>query len=433
MDIMENYGKLMVAASAVLMLCGCSSNSNEPDDPTNQEQGSSNEIAVVDLPAYTNSISLTSNEKVVNEGINEFSFKLFDAVVSNKEKSAFDNSGNVSISPIGLALCTGLFANAVDDETANKIVNIFSKSDLDSYNNACKKLLEYLPNEINGAEMVLANSAWLSNQYKFTDSYKKELNSVYYSEVYDVDFNDSSVQSVIDKWCSTKTKGTINNLPVPTNSETQYVLLNAMYFKGDWQSKFDKANTTEKVFYGSSAKSKINMMQQELNAVYFESNNFAAVKLPYNGGGTEMVIVLPAEGADANEFARTFDYASWQEIGKNASIAKVDLSLPKFNIAQTTNLTTALGVLGIPMSDINLAKACNSISGAPTFAQNTYSNIDEEGTTIAAITENMMASTPGTSATEYKKVTMNVNRPFLYFVYNTTTGSILMAGSISNL
>jgi len=206
-----------------------------------------------------------------------------------------------------------------------------------------------------------------------------------------------------------------------------------MYFKGDWQSKFDKANTTEKVFYGSSAKSKINMMRQELNAVYFESNNFAAVKLPYNGGGTEMVIVLPAEGADANEFARTFDYASWQEIGKNASIAKVDLSLPKFNIAQTTNLTTALGVLGIPMSDINLAKACNSISGAPTFAQNTYSNIDEEGTTIAAITENMMASTPGTSATEYKKVTMNVNRPFLYFVYNTTTGSILMAGSISNL
>jgi serine protease inhibitor len=67
------------------------------------------------------------------------------------------------------------------------------------------------------------------------------------------------------------------------------------------------------------------------------------------------------------------------------------------------------------------------------IGQKAYTEITEEGTTVAAVTGNHMASSDGYSTPKYEKVTMNVNRPFLYFVYNKVTGTILMAGRISNI
>jgi serine protease inhibitor len=87
----------------------------------------------------------------------------------------------------------------------------------------------------------------------------------------------------------------------------------------------------------------------------------------------------------------------------------------------------------VPFEEVTMEKAGINEQFISIIGQKAYTEVTEDGTTVAAITGNLMVGSAGGSTPKYENVTMNVNRPFLYFVYNKVTGTILMAGRISNI
>jgi serine protease inhibitor len=147
-----------------------------------------------------------------------------------------------------------------------------------------------------------------------------------------------------------------------------------------------------------------------------------------------MVVVLPCKGTDIKDFSNNFSYEDWVNASSaNDKSYDVDFYLPKFKFDQRLLLGDILEILGVPFDGVTLEKAGINEPIISIIGQKAYTEITEEGTTVAAVTGNHMASSDGYLTPKYEKVTMNVNRPFLYFVYNKVTGTILMAGRISNI
>ena len=79
------------------------------------------------------------------------------------------------------------------------------------------------------------------------------------------------------------------------------VLVNAIYFKGEWQSKFKEGHTKEMDFIISkNEKSRVQMMNQ-VGKFGFKKNSkdlgqASVLCLPYTGKSVEMLIILPNRG-----------------------------------------------------------------------------------------------------------------------------------------
>ena len=53
----------------------------------------------------------------------------------------------------------------------------------------------------------------------------------------------------VNNWCSEKTHGKITKILDQLNASVQMILINAVYFKGEWVRYFDGSRTYKKIFY----------------------------------------------------------------------------------------------------------------------------------------------------------------------------------------
>jgi serpin B len=409
----------------------CSSSEKNDIDPEQpNEEKTDEELVILAEPEYISTMSLVGNDAAINNGINKFSFEFFNKVAQGSANEQIDGE-NITVSPLGAALCLGLQANALDDSGTAQLVEMFGAKSLEEYNTYCQKLMRFLPyDRWKSSELILANSAWLSNKYTFNQTFENDLNNYFNAEVYNVDFSSSASQTNMDLWCSKKTKGTINESPIKIDSSNYYVLLNAMYFNANWDEPFAAKNTKNADFYGTKGTQTVSMMHNTFNAQYASTDTYQAVQVPYQNTNYDMVIVLPGEGVDVVDLSKSFNEKDLNE-ALDASTYEVSLSLPKFAIEQSRDLTSTLYKLGYP-TNATLKKAGIVGLSNPTIRQNTFTTVNEEGTIVAAIT-GIGEMTMGLSGESLPKVEVNVNRPFLFFVRNNVTGTILMAGRVCNI
>lgn len=423
--------KTGMAIIAMTSFWACSSSEKNDIDPEQpNEEKTDEELVILAEPEYISTMSLVGNDAAINNGINKFSFEFFNKVAQGSANEQIDGE-NITVSPLGAALCLGLQANALDDSGTAQLVEMFGAKSLEEYNTYCQKLMRFLPyDRWKSSELILANSAWLSNKYTFNQTFENDLNNYFNAEVYNVDFSSSASQANMDLWCSMKTKGTINESPIKIDSSNYYVLLNAMYFNANWDEPFAAKNTKNADFYGTKGTQTVSMMHNTFNAQYASTDTYQAVQVPYQNTNYDMVIVLPGEGVDVVDLSKSFNEKDLNE-ALDASTYEVSLSLPKFAIEQSRDLTSTLYKLGYP-TNATLKKAGIVGLSNPTIRQNTFTTVNEEGTIVAAIT-GIGEMTMGLSGESLPKVEVNVNRPFLFFVRNNVTGTILMAGRVCNI
>jgi serpin B len=342
--------RLFGMAALILGIASCS------DDEPNIEQEENktdnaivtttiDNISVLAQTEYTENLDLTEAEENVNNSVNKFSFDLFNEIAEDPEiVLGTEKNDNISVSPLGVALCLGLEANGVDDASSLKIAKLFGANSISDYNTYCKKLMQYLPFKYawSSNELQLANSAWLSNKYAFNKHFLSSLNDNFFAEAYNVDFTNSDLQRVIDKWCSLKTNGVIDSLPFNINGTEVCLLLNAMYFKSSWASAFEKQLTTKADFAGTKGTESVDMMRQVVYFSLSKDNDVTAITLPYSFSNYEMVIVMPNESTDINAFSKSFNYDAWTSLLDTFNPAYVDISMPKFIIEHTLSLQPVL-------------------------------------------------------------------------------------------
>lgn len=352
-----------------------------------------------------------------------------------------DNEGketNIVVSPLSCAMMLGMLANGLDTSQCDPVMEYLGISDLDAMNSLCLTLLNSLPCADNQTKMNLVNSIWVDSHYKLNSDYTSVMDN-FYKAVYDYDDFKTNQNAIIDKindWCSKNTEGLIDKIIDEIDSNNIAFLLNALYFKGSWNgSPFDKNKTETDTFYGMSGKSKVKMMNApDVEATYGSDSDMEAFSLNFGNGTFTFTVVMPNEGISPQEWLPMITPERISSLGKKMYPSTLKLKLPKFKIdGNKLNLKKIFSDAGLTVfdHDIDLKMFTTTEKVWLDIDQKTVFNVDEDGAEGAAVTmAGIVLTGLGPNPTPIK---VNVNRPFLFFINETSTGTCLMSGRIADL
>ena len=230
----------------------------------------------------------------------------------------------------------------------------------------------------------------------------------------------------VNNWCSNKTHGKIDKILDELSPNTLMIILNAVYFKGEWFYQFDPYNTKNLTFYNLGNEGvKIDTMTQIQDFKYYEDKKVQAIELRFMEDYMSAIIILPAKGIDINEYIDTLSTSTkeYNKIIKGLKYVKVDLKLPKFELEFKYNLKNVLISLGMhnPFDENNADFTGLREQGEIYISKvlhKTYLKVFEEGCEAAAVT--VIIDEEGCAdGVEEKIYNMKVNRPFLFLLKNS--------------
>jgi serpin B len=258
---------------------------------------------------------------------------------------------------------------------------------------------------------------------------------VFKTETYSVDMKDIKTVDDINGWVKKKTDGMIEKLLEKDRnplSTAEMVLMNAIYFNGEWTTPFNELDTIEQDFKGTSGTTKVDMMHSSKNVLGYEGDDYKSISLPYGKDERfSMVMVLP--NGDINEFI---------EVQSRDSIKKVlttfeeksdaIIQIPKFSLEEMVTLNDTLKALGMSKAfSPATADFANIADGLfiDTVLHKAKIDVDEIGTEAAAVTAVIM----GKGAAPEFQFEFLADKPFLFFIVDGEENIVLFTGKVSNL
>jgi serpin B len=359
---------------------------------------------------------------------NDFGFKLF--------KQLHKEGENTFISPTSIGVCVQMGTQAAGGETRTEMEKAMGIEKLDA-----KAANKDLMAELNGREGVtlnVANSLWADpKRVTLNEEYVKEVREYFDSEARALDFDDPKAKDVINGWISDKTEKLITDMldEVPANAITY--LVNAIYFKGDWTDKFDKAKTVDADFHLNDGTTKpVKLMTRKDEIVYGADDTAQFAKLPYGKDEqAAMWIVLPKEGTSLDSIVKGLDSAKLKGWRDNAYERRGTLKLPRFKLRYKETLNESLQALGMnkafKVDEADFTRLGKSHMG-PIFIGRVLHEavviVNEEGTEAAAATIMEMRA----GGAPPKPWEMVCDRPFLFLITDEPTGAVLFVGTCYN-
>ena len=300
-------------------------------------------------------------------------------------------------------------------------------------------------------EMNVVNRAWGQEGYSFQQDFLDISQQYYGAEMGRVDFagNHNQARETINDWVEDQTHGKIKDLfpPLSITPLTLLAITNAIYFRSDWELQFDSDHTHDADFHTESGHDvNVRMMGQQGGFRYAEyvdgsCEPFEMLELPYTADGLSMLVVLPMENSPIGgpqyqggystrvvEDGLTVDDLEYA-ISRLEPMS-VDVELPKFTLESEFNLNEPLQQMGMELAFDPYAA---DFSGISTPSQLFISDVVHKATIslTEAGTEAAAATGVGFSFTSVGKPFV-ADRPFLYFIRDDETGSILFMGRVAD-
>jgi len=148
-------------------------------------------------------------------------------------------------------------------------------------------------------QLNVANALWPQKGYEFLPKFLELTKKNYGVLITHLDYVHAyeAARKTINDWVEKKTEHKISDLIQPgvLDPLTRLVLVNAIYFKGNWMNQFDKKLTKDEPFWLSAEKSvKTPMMTQKgKKFLYAETDDLQILSLPYVGFDLSMTLLLP--------------------------------------------------------------------------------------------------------------------------------------------
>jgi len=375
---------------------------------------------------------------VMAKATNKFALDLHKSL-ANRDQFANDN---LFYSPTSLLIALAMTCYGARGNTAveiKKVLHVASVSSLD-LNKNMKKFIDTL----NGAsdennKLLTANRLFVQKSFEILEAFKEGTREFYDSELALVDYitNAEKVTEEINHWVEQKTNDKIKDLIPPgmLSSDTRLILVNAIYFKGLWLEQFKKEKTVSKSFFVSQNEEiKVEMMHQEADFKYFESEDLACqvLEMPYIGQKMSMVIYLPKEINGLVELEEVISYETLQNSLSllNASMDEVEVFLPKFKLSQQFDLNDVLSKMGAEEMFIAGRADLSGITAEPLFVSKVvhkaFVEVNEEGTEAAAATGIGMNA----FSMPLPKPVFKADHPFLFLIRHNDSGAILFLGRL---
>jgi serine protease inhibitor len=379
-------------------------------------------IALIITPASSG----YADEGRIGESVNDFGLKLF------KKLSDQGTGDNIIISPLSVSLALTMTYNGAEGETREAMASTLEQSDLSSeeINESFKGLSDSLTLLDSAVVFQIANSIWYRQELRVERDFLDLNRSFFDAMISPCDFNDPGTVDTINGWVSDNTNGKIPEIvDKPIDLNLVMILINAIYFHGSWTKQFDVEDTRDDQFaLLDGSKIACKMMNQEGRFRYLENDIFQAVELPYGNGAFGMVIFLPKPGGGIDDLIGRFDGDSLKLWPGRLHGRQGTISMPRFRIEYEEKLNDMLSSMGMGIAFSGKANF-SGISRDMFISyvkHKTFVEVNEEGTEAAAVTSVGMA----TSAAPTESFIMRVDRPFLFLIRDSRSGTILFLGKI---
>ena len=279
----------------------------------------------------------------------------------------------------------------------------------------------------------VANALWPQVGYAFLAAFLDLCQRCYGVTITPVDYaaDPEAARQQINAWVEEKTREKIKELLKPPHVTplTTMILVNAIYFKGNWASQFDPEDTDDGPFYRLTGDAvKASMMRQKARFGYRETDDLQVLELPYVGGDLSMLVLLPREqdGLPALEAALTVEnLALWTQ---RLHASEVQVLLPRFKLSGEFDLGETLKAMG--MVDAFGAADFSGMTGQrdlfiSAVVHKAFVDVNEEGTEAAAATAVVMGRGFAPPPPIFK-----ADHPFLFLLRENNSGSVLFLGRV---
>ncbi len=406
---------------------------------------SSESIEEAGEPKYVNMyqevkpVRLTAEQTVFANDNNGFTLNFFQSL-NGKMKNR-----SIVCSPLSITYVLSMVNDGATGTTEQELEQTlgFHKGGIQAVNDYCKNLIDNLPHVDEKVQLNIANAIFVNDKYQLKKQFQQDMASYYDAKAEALDFSSPSTLDRINGWCDEKTRGMIPTILERVDPRTVSYLLNAIYFKAEWASMFEKNETREEVFTTPDGETRVPLMHQNVYMNYLRNDQYAAVSIPYGNGQWMMTVMLPEDGKTTDDVISSLAASGWStDFLKNplreARRYAVDLKLPRFETAFDTDdaggLIELLKGMGIRRAfDGNSAEIPNMCENGDLYIsmmkQKAKIKVNEEGSEAAAVTIaglNFLSAVADTQ--EPPKATFHANRPFVYVIHEQSSGVILFVG-----
>jgi serpin B len=370
---------------------------------------------------------------------NAFGFDLFQQLRQQAARK------NVFFSPLSVAMALAMTYNGAEGETKQAMARTLKIQGPDSQgpdsqgmnraelNRASAELLNGLKSADPQIELAIANSLWARRGARFNEDFLARNRQFFGAEISTLDFSNPQSVATINRWVDTNTKGKIDRIIDQIDPQQVMFLINAVYFKGQWQRRFEKSLTQTQPFHMLGDQQKpVQMMAQSGEYLYYRGEKFQAISLPYGKGGASLYLFLPDPDSSIEDFLEGLSYPKWEEWIKDFHNAPGDVKLPRFKMDYEKTLNQALSKLGMDVAFTPRADFTGMRPERDVFISEVKHKavveVNEEGTEAAAATSvgirvTSMRPTP-------QRFTFIADRPFLMAIRDSQSGAILFMGAV---
>ncbi|MDD4929817.1 MAG: serpin family protein [Gallionella sp.] len=339
-------------------------------------------------------------------------------------------TGNLFFSPYSVSSAMGMTYTGARGNTAREMKEVLHfRADQRNLGGAFKRLNSELAASArrNGQKLNIANALVLTGG-NVSSEFGTQLKNNYDAEIFN-----GGLESV-NAWVSQKTEGKIGKILEELSADSVCVLLNAIYFKGSWESQFEKSSTRPAPFMRSmDSRASVPFMYQKGRFKLLTGPDFSAVSIPYQGNNLSMVILLPqaADGLAVLEKQLTAPgLKEWLAKLDKVRAEEIELHVPKFRLETGFDLKPAFLKMG--MKDAFHSAADFNGFGWPKgklwisqVRHKAFVEVNEEGTEAAAATAVEMV----TKSVRYTPV-FRADHPFLFIIRDRKSETILFMGRI---
>jgi serine protease inhibitor len=285
-------------------------------------------------------------------------------------------------------------------------------------------------------KLRVANTLWPQKGYAFLEGFLALTKQNYGVLITPVDYgNEEATRHTINSWVEEKTEGKIKDLIPPgmLNDLTRLILVNAIYFKGNWASQFNRNLTRNAPFWVTPDEQvQVPMMTQKHEFRYGESDGLQVLELPYIGDDLSMIVLLPTETDGLAKLEESMTVENLYQWTKDLWEKEVEVFLPRFEITFPFRLDDALKSMGMVNAFSDEADFSGMDGSKELYIaavlHKAFVTVNEEGTEAAAATAVIIKSKgPPSSPPVFR-----ADHPFVFLIRENSTGSILFLGRVVN-
>lgn len=393
-------------------------------------------MAAVHLLLGTLLLAVNSVAQTPGDNFEQLALKNADFGTSLYRRVASTTDGNVVVSPLSLTQGLAALAEGGGGQSREQLLSALQLSTLQKADDpdSIPQLLQTLEDEVEKDFAMRYESydqvsaLFAAQQVQVETAFKDRVKKFFQTEAQNVDFSKAqAAMNTMNDYFRSKTGEKIREV-VSSNMDanTQLMLANAVFFKGQWVLPFNASFTQEERFYVDKyhiAQVPMMFRADKYHLAYDPDLKVGILKLP-SSGGAAMLIVFPDEDVDITSIDDELYANTYLDWVKKLKRTRLEVQLPRFSLLQSYSLKTvlpSLGVLDVFQGNADLSTLSKSQGlKLDEVLQKTAIEVDETESLPETSTETFSSLPPR----------LTINRPFLFLVYHEVTMSLLLVGRV---